>query len=261
MVHWFSDLWIWTRDHETHAQEIVCLANSCKNGGRCVAGLRLDGGGWVRPVSTEPEGVLQAWHYTLAGGGEAALLDVLKMRLVCPQPAPHHPENWLMDTGQWEPAARGRSPEVREVLLRSVTNGPELLGGTQSRIEYKALQREPAIESLALVRPHGLHWVIEEGHQGGKRRMRAAFTLAGVAYSLPLTDPVWMKRLASLPCGSHICEANEQGILLTISLSEPFAGDGFCYKLVAAVIMLPPTPTPRSVLERVKLQWRALWAW
>ncbi len=28
---------------------IICLANSRKNGGHCVAGLRMDGGGWLRP--------------------------------------------------------------------------------------------------------------------------------------------------------------------------------------------------------------------
>ena len=236
--------------------DVICLANSYKHGGRCVAGLRLDGSGWVRPVSTEPEGVLLAWHYTLAGGGEAALLDVLKMHLVCPQPAPHHPEDWLMDTGQWQAATRVGPSEVREVLLQSIAPGPELLGGTQSRVAYKALQREPAAGSLALVRPQDLHWLIEEGHQVGKRRVRAVFTLAGIPYSLPLTDPVWMKRLASLPCGRHPSKASGPDILLTISLSEPFKANGFCYKLVAAVIALPTTSTRENALGRMKAWWR-----
>lgn len=240
--------------------DVICLANSRKRGGRCVAGLRMDGGGWVRPVSAEPEGVLQAWHYILTSGREAALLDVLKMRLVCPKPAPHHPENWLMDTGQWEPVARTALPGVLEVLQQSLAAGPELLGGTESRIEYKALLREPAAASLALVRPQELHWQIEESPQAGKRRTRAAFTLAGAPYSLPLTDPVWLKRQAGLPCGCHPCEADEQEALLTVSLSEPFAGDGFCYKLVAAVIVLPATPTQGSALKRITSRWRTLWA-
>jgi len=240
--------------------DVICLANSCKHGGRCVAGLRMDGGGWVRPVSTEPEGVLQAWHYTLASGREAALLDVLRMRLVCPQPDPHHPENWLMDTGQWEPAARGGLPQMLEILQQNVTTGPELLGGAESRIEYEALLRAPAAASLALVQPQELHWRIEESPQMGKRRTRAAFALDGAPYNLPLTDPVWLKRLAVLPVGCHPHEAAEQKMLLTVSLSEPFAGDGFCYKLVAAVIELPVAATQESVWEGTKLWWRTLWA-
>jgi len=47
--------------------------------------------------------------------------------------------------------------------------------------------------------------------------------------------------------------------LLTISLSEPFERDGFCYKLVAAVIALPTSPAPTGVLEMLKARWYALW--
>jgi len=230
-----------------------------KHGGRCVAGLRLDGRGWVRPVSAEPGGALQAWHYTLAGGGEAALLDVLKMRLVGPQPEPHHPENWLMDLGQWERAAHPAMLQVQAILQQSLETGPELLGGTESRIQYKALQRQPAAASLALVRPQDLRWQIEESLESGKRRTRAVFTLADVTYNLPLTDPIRRKRLSGLPEGCHPWEDDDQDVLLTISLSEPLEGDGFCYKLVAAVIALPTSPAPTGVLEMLKARWYALW--
>ena len=40
------------------ALEILCLASSIKFGGRCVAGVRLDTGEWVRPVSDTPDGTL-----------------------------------------------------------------------------------------------------------------------------------------------------------------------------------------------------------
>jgi len=231
--------------------DVICLANSSKHGGRCVAGLRLDGRGWVRPVSAEPGGVLQAWHYTLAGGGEAALLDVLKMRLVGPQPEPHHPENWLMDFGHWERAA-SPAPQVQETLLQNLATGPELLGDREEKIAHASLRQKPAAESLALVRPEALSWQVQEGHPAGRRRTRAVFTLAGVTYNLPLTDPVWRKRLSDLPEGCHPWGEDGQDLLLTISLSEPFERDGFCYKLVAAVIALPTSPAPTGVLEMLK---------
>ncbi len=237
--------------------EVICLANSWKHGGRCVAGLRMDGEGWVRPVSSEPEGVLQAQHYTLAGGGEAALLDVLKMRLVGPQPEPHHPENWLMECGQWKRPAWAALDQVQAILQQSLTSGPELLGDCQEKIPYASLQQRPAAASLALVRPEMLSWQIQGGLQTGKRRMRAVFTLAGNTYNLPLTDPVWRKRLSSLPDGCYPWEEDVQDVLLTISLSEPFDRDGFCYKLAAAVITLPPTPTHESFLERLSSWLRA----
>ena len=57
--------------------DLICLANSYKNGCRCIAGLRVDRGGWVRPVSGRPEGELEPRHYLLDDGSEPGLLDVL----------------------------------------------------------------------------------------------------------------------------------------------------------------------------------------
>ena len=217
--------------------DVICLANSWKHGGRCVAGLRTDGGGWVRPVSREAEGVLHPWHYTLATGGEAVLLDVLQMRLTQPQPDPHHPENWLMSYGLWDLAARPLPPLAWELVWNSLTPGPALLGDCEDRIAYAALEKRPVPASLALVRPEGLSWQVRQSASSGKRQTRAVFCLAGAWYNLPLTDPVRLQSLVSYPLG---CYPEDQAeTLLTVSLSEPFARDGFCYKLVAAVIALP----------------------
>ena len=214
--------------------DVICLANSHKHGGRCVAGLRLDGGGWVRPVSTEPEGVLQVWHYTLAGGGEAALLDVLRMRLTLPRPDAHHPENCRMDYGLWGLVIRPLPREARELLWESLAPGPDLLGDREDKIAYTALVKCPAVVSLALIHPEGLSWEIRQKSPADKRRTRAIFSLAGARYNLPVTDPVRLKVMASRPPGSYPEECAET--LLTVSLGESFARDGFCYKLVAAVI-------------------------
>ncbi len=56
--------------------DIICLANSRKLTGRCVAGLRTDGMGWVRPVSALPDGTLSMKDYTLDHGNEVELLDI-----------------------------------------------------------------------------------------------------------------------------------------------------------------------------------------
>ena len=216
--------------------DVICLANSHKHGGRCVAGLRTDGGGWVRPVSVEPEGVLQAWHYTLAKGGEAALLDVLRMRLTSARPDPHHPENWLMDFGLWSLTARPLPQAARELLRQSLAPGPDLLGDCEGRTVYADLVKRPALASLALVRPEGLSWQVRQDGVTGKRRMRAVFRLAGAVYDLPVTDPARLKVLESHAPGLYPDGGVET--LLTVSLGEPYGRNGYCYKLVAAVIAL-----------------------
>lgn len=58
--------------------KIICIANSRKLSGRCIAGLRIDGKGWIRPVSESPEGTLFQEHYILKDGSEAQVLDVLE---------------------------------------------------------------------------------------------------------------------------------------------------------------------------------------
>src|SRR5438874_2580415 len=85
---------------------ILCLANSRKLAGRCAAGLRLDGTGWVRMVSKLHNGILNAAHLFLDNGNEAALLDVLDIGFAKPKPEIHQPENWLLDGSIWKLHAR-----------------------------------------------------------------------------------------------------------------------------------------------------------
>lgn len=240
--------------------EVICLANSWKHGGRCVAGLRTDGGGWVRPVSDEPEGVLQSWHYTLAKGQEAAPLDVLRMQLVGPHPTLHHPEDWLMGCGQWERSKKLSPPNVRTLLQNSLAAGPELLGDRSGKIAYASLQKNLAAASLALVRPEALSWQIGRTATG-KRQIRAVFRLADADYNLPLTDPVWKTRLAVLPEGRHSWKVAGSEPLLTVSLGEPFGKERYCYKLVAGVVTLPPAHPYQYLLQDKKNLWPIIWDW
>lgn len=226
--------------------EIICLANSRKRGGRCLAGLRADGGGWVRPVSAQPDGELQPSH-TRFKDGEARVLDRLNIGLAKPLPKPHQPENWLLEQkwyNPWyapcRPAGRPDAAEIAPLLLANVTPGPELLGGCSDRVPYDAFLTKPAEASLALVRPESLQWQVKTSGTG-KRQTRAVFRLAGSAYNLALTDPVYEQKLSSLPLGIHPGHAAGFGdtddVLLTVSLGEPFSPSNCCYKLVAAVIV------------------------
>ncbi|MBI4492216.1 MAG: hypothetical protein HY690_05430 [Chloroflexi bacterium] len=223
--------------------ELVCLANSRKYGGRCVAGLRTDGGGWVRPVARGEQGTLFPQHYTLNDGTAARLLDVLRVELVEPRPEPHHPENWLMGRRRWELVARPGGAHLAPLLRAHLARGPELLGSKFDRAPFESFSTTPAEASLALVAPDDLAWSIRAS-LSGRWQARATFTLAGQRYSLAITDPAWEQRLCQLPAGLHPLEAAGleagQRVLLTISLGEPYE-DRCCYKLVASVLVPPPT--------------------
>lgn len=240
--------------------EVICLANSWKRGGRCVAGLRTDGGGWVRPVSAELKGVLQYRHYAVGRGKEAALLDVLQISLQCPQPVSHHPEDWLIASGPWKRSSKPSSQEVRTFLQENLAAGPELLGDCHERIAYSVFEHRAAAASLALVKPDTLAWRLGKNSTTGRQSLRAVFALAGADYNLPVTDPVWQKNFAALPAGDYTGENGGKEMLLTISLGEPFGRENCCYKLVAGVVTMPAASRGYSTQNLGEL-WRTIWDW
>ena len=220
--------------------EIICLANSRKLTGRCVAGLRTDGMGWVRPVSALPDGTLYTRDYTLDHGNKVELLDIVRIYLKAPRPDPYQPENWVLANRPWHLVRRLAPADTATLFTPAIVPGPDLLGNQSDRIASAVLERKPAEASLALVEPEKVKWRITRSIRG-KRQTRASFVLAGIHYDLPVTDPKWEEGLASLPLGLHTRDITgvkrKERILFTISLGEPFDGD--CYKLIAAVIVLP----------------------
>ena len=62
-------------------KRIVCLANSRKFGGRCVAGKEINPNGtlgvWVRPVTNQGNGEVTNWECQYPDGTEPKVLDVL----------------------------------------------------------------------------------------------------------------------------------------------------------------------------------------
>jgi len=91
--------------------DFVCLANSRKHNGRCVAGITT-AGNWIRPVSSEPDGTLYSPDYTCSDGSEPALLDVIRLEAF-PRPEPHQPENWRISGAQWQHLGRLSSQKAR----------------------------------------------------------------------------------------------------------------------------------------------------
>jgi len=231
--------------------EIICLANSRKMQGWCVAGLKTDGTGWIRPVAAGGgDGTLHTADCRLPDGSEPQLLDVIQIGCAEAKPQPHQPENQRLSRTPWRfvsrPAPNAVPETVRSLLLGSLVKGPLLLGNFGDKRDYGVLCRTPAASSLALVAPQNLHWCIQAGWRGN-RQTKAVFNLTHTPYSLSVTDPVWAQRLAHLPNGLYPREAASVGtseqILFTISLSEPLEWNNHCYKLVAGVIVLPTVST------------------
>jgi hypothetical protein len=219
--------------------DLVCLANSIKLRGRCVAGIDRDTGEWIRPVATTTHGELHPEHYMLGAGGAPRVLDVIRIRLERAHPLAHQPENWLISAETWQLLHRPSSTESMPLLHSHLTASPSLFGDTEHRIALCDLEQRPAAASLALIEPQGLQWFIERS-QYNPKRPRAHFALGNAFYDLPVTDPAWIPAFRHLDYGLHPARAcgllSGQKLLLTISLGDEFECDGYCYKLVSGLV-------------------------
>jgi hypothetical protein len=166
-------------------------------------------------------------------------LDVVRISLREHQPQPYQPENWTIPDGPLHFVRKLNSAEIESWLEPAIVRGPELLGNQLDRVAKASFEQNPISASLAIVEPSEIRWHITTNVHD-RRQNRARFVLDGCNYDLGITDPIWERKLADLPMGLHECHETvprNQRILFTISLGEPFGGH--CYKLVAAVILLP----------------------
>lgn len=215
-------------------KRLVCLANSRKQSGRCIAGKELTGA-WVRPVSDRPKQEVSEEERQYKDGRDPRVLDIMDVPLRYHHPNSYQSENWLLDPDQhWMLVGRAKWND-----LNALADQPEKLWGNQSSTSAGLNDRvghadaDRLTSSLYLIRPERVVLrVFAPGAAFGnsKRRVQADFWHRGVNYRLWLTDPlVEQKYLAGKDGSYQIGEC-----FATVSLGEPHE-DGFCYKLVAAL--------------------------
>jgi hypothetical protein len=222
--------------------DLICLANSNKMRGRCIAGIRTDGRGWVRPVASDTDhGQLYLRHFRLDDGTEPKTLDVIRLDLARAEPGPGQPENWIIGAVPWALITRPAGEDLYRQLRSALASDPILLGSAQARIAATAASQMTS--SLALVSPSRLQWRLKHDLYD-RLQPRVEFELVGQQYDLPVTDPMWtsriIRKLSQAEPGNHPQEkigiSQNSKVLLTVSLSEPF--NGYCYKLAAAIVVM-----------------------
>lgn len=86
-----------SNDAPNSIETIVCLANSRKSSGRCVAGKRTSDNSWFRPISNRPGHEISEWDRRYSDGKTAQLLDVIEIPCIEKRPLGHQSENVLID--------------------------------------------------------------------------------------------------------------------------------------------------------------------
>lgn len=219
-----------------YRKQIICLANSRKMSGRCIAGLEVKGkrvGGWIRPVSSRDFGETSIADMRFEDGAEPKLLDVLEIPFLRHQPRSCQSENHLIDAAHyWVKVGefpRQQLSQYCESPDPIWINGFHSYNGTNDRIPEA--QTTSLSSSLMLVEPQGMIISVERGR--AKKQVRAQFHVAGQDYKLTVTDPVVERKFLASGEGQY---AYEGRVAACLSIGEPF--EGYCYKLVASIIDL-----------------------
>lgn len=221
----------------SYTKRIVCLANSRKLSGRCVAGKELlpnaPPGSWIRPVSNRPKQELSLAEQSYTNGGGPHLLDLVEMTLQAPMPVDHQVENHLIDTAHHWVRTGAMTWHDLDAALDNFNgslwiDGHSSYNGTNDRIPEA--QCVTLGSSLKLMEVHDL--VVSVALEGlrPKRTVRARFSGGGKLYAFGVTDPV----AEALYLGKADGDYPVGTARLCISVGEPF--EAYCYKLVAGII-------------------------
>jgi hypothetical protein len=219
----------------SYTRKLVCLANSRKMQGRCVAGKEIGQsgyGGWVRPVRTAEGAELVPTQIALAGGQSPRLLDIIKIAFLGQTPRHYQTENRLIDGTQKWMRMGGVMLSELPLLCDRVNdlwiNGYHSGAGVNDRMPV-AIANLCIKSSLLLIKPESLAiHVVEEQ----KRKVRARFLFHRTEYRLVVTDPDVENEFLAMENG--IYAEKHRDSYLCISLGEPWKG--YTYKLVAAII-------------------------
>lgn len=211
---------------------IICMGNSYKNGGRCLAGIKVnrsangynvvrnyDGSPkWIRPVMADDN---QGIPEQLVGS--FGIFDILEVTVTGEAPSGAHSENVRF-------SSIDKIGHYNGSLATLCDDSHSLIFGNKG----KAVPEEVFCAggySLMFVKPVDLYIAIQYDDYGHEK-YRMQFTYKGRRYDFPLTDPKYIDMLQRGRCQSG--DRSDENLYLTLSLGVNF--NDWHYKLVAGVI-------------------------
>lgn len=211
------------------AKTIICLANSRKLGGNCVAGKDITNGQWIRPVSSSETGELYPQHIQYKNDEIPECLDIIEIEFERCVPKYYQPENMLITNRKWK-KIRTFPKDNLDALCDTCHTVFQNIGNHTDRIPVARLQQRKITSSLIFIKVNDLifHKTLSTS---SREQVRAIFTFNGIEYDLVVTD-LSMEKIVKREHDQ--CKVICNNIYLCISLGEPF--NNYCYKLVPSVI-------------------------
>jgi hypothetical protein len=213
---------------------IICLGNSFKEGGRCIAGIRINSKNqyltendrplWIRPISRANHGQIRNQLVS-----HIKLLDILKFSVTSvPDRNNYQSENAYFDERSIQIVGK-----INSKSIKILCEDHSVIFGNRG----KAIHEDKIgslRHSLILIKTKQFDVVeVNYDDNSNQPQKRMAFKYNGNNYNLPITDPVF---LHSYQSNHNILNGVDK---IYLSLSVGICWKSWYYKLVAGVIIPP----------------------
>ncbi len=218
-------------------KKFICLANSRKTSGRCLAGKEIidnNLGGWFRPISNRATHEISEYERQYQNGSTAQTLDIITLEIKNKTAHPVQIENHLIDNGYYW-VKDGSYTQSLSGLIDTPNKlwdcGDSSYYGQNDRVGLNTITNP--IQSIYLIAPENLSILVRtEGAEfnNGKKKVRAKFKYNKITYLISVTDPAIERNYLAKGDGEYIID---NPCYITVSLGEIW--NGYYYKLAAAI--------------------------
>lgn len=205
--------------------KIIVMTISSKFNGRCVAGIEVPSGNWVRLTTDDAEthGAVLIKDLRCEDGIEFSVLDEIAVPIKGRCPNSIQPENVLLDTSYY--IKINKKATIQEVLkIHPAEVRSYILGN-----KYAYITEERVLDvgySLTLVEVENLI-ILQEENPSGKPKTKANFSYTGNNYeNMSVTDP----KFYSVANNSKFNNA-----YIVVSIGTPYNNKH--YKFVSAIYL------------------------
>lgn len=211
-------------------KQFVCLANSYKGGGRCVAGIVLENGNpvmqdgipkWIRPVCKTAHGEVPTRLVS-----HINLLDIVEIDVTSNVPDSYQTENVLFDTNAINVVGKFSLNNLSNLCDNSQTT---LFGNKGSAVTPENAQL--LSNSLRMIKVTNFTVVEITYEDNPNPKLRLSFTFNGNSYVIPITDPIFLNAYKS----NKNLLSNSSDVFVVMSLGV--LHENWHSKLVAGIII------------------------
>jgi len=209
--------------------KFVCLANSYKEHGRCVAGIEIlndvivtesNSPKWIRPISSNLHGEIETSLVS-----NLNLLDIIEIEVTKNLPNGYQSENVLFDLNSINKIGNFSKENLSELCISK----HNLIFGNRGKsvIEEKVNELNYSLDFIVVTE---FEFYYKKYEDNPNLQLRIIFTHNQNQYDLPVTDPIFMEKYKQ---NQKLIE-NKTEIYLVLSLGV--IHKGWHYKLVAGIL-------------------------